>query len=585
METNTIISDFVQGGFYVNSGSEYASAKEIRSGWIDTDIPGSPASLTISVDCGDLQWSFICCDAQGKFRNISKSLGYKNSGTEIDLSDCLWVKKIRIELHSDNGLTPPQSCTLNVNYTYAWTMKNGFPVPTFAPDLSEKAVTESFPVSLWRVDKNKNGGYPFTGLMPIAVSIDMWSLEREVAVIRVYDISEPQEGFDHNGLAVLMPISCQSRHNDDVWEIRLSHPLDDWGKWNNLLPQNVLKVDGQLFRIDTIESEYTENGGIISVHAHHITEDMADDLIERAEFGGGNAMEFMDFCMTKSKINPDADPDPDDCYYKPYEFECYSDIETIQPGSEYVNTTLWGAIVGVDNCIINRYGGELYRNNFYFSVCKRMENARDNAFFLRYSLDMTKIKQTVDYTDFCTNLDCTDNFGNGFSISYTNSERWAIHHPKRRFYQFTYAEDTGAFWNDVPLLWGKISFPKITYELDIASLRADPRYADFMELQDYKYGDSGTIYCPELDVQTIQKITEIEKDELTGDIKSMILGNTINSLARPSFLGATVSSGRTAEDKQERKLQNMLIGMSIKNAEKYTISRLEELTINALQGE
>lgn len=165
METNTIISDFTQGGFYVNNGSEYASAQEIRSGWIDTAITGLLVSLTISVDCGDLQWSFICCDDQGDFREISKSLGYKNSGTVIDLSDSLWVRKIRIELHSNNGLTPPQSCTLNVNYTYAWTMKNGYPVPTNAPELPEKAVTEPFPVSLWRVDKNKNGGYPFTGLM------------------------------------------------------------------------------------------------------------------------------------------------------------------------------------------------------------------------------------------------------------------------------------------------------------------------------------------------------------------------------------------------------------------------------------
>lgn len=461
----------------------------------------------------------------------------------------------------------------------SWIMRDGIPVPSGAPYPAEKPVTEPLPLPLWRVDPWRNNGYPFTGLMPVAGGIDMWSLEREVSVIRVYDISEPQEGFDHNGLAVLMPISCESNHDDDVWEIELSHPLDEWGKWKNLRPQNVLKVDGQLFRIDIIESEYSENGGIMTVHARHITEDMADDLIEHAEFSGGTAMSFINFCMMSKK---DYDYI---AYYKPYEFGYYSDIETVQPGGEYVNTTLWGAIVGVDNCLINRYGGELYRNNFYFSVCKRMEAARDNAFFLRYDLDMTKIKQTIDYTDFCTDLDCEDNFGNSFSISYTGTEKWAIHHPKRRFYKFTYQENTGAFWNDIDGLWNKMRFPKVTYELDLASLRADPRYADFIKLQDYRYGDSGTVYCPELDIRTEQKITAVKKDELTGEIKKMVLGNMFNSIVRPDFMGSTVSSGRTAEDKQERKLQDMLIGMSIRNAENYTISRLEELTISKLQGE
>lgn len=158
---DVVISDFVQGGFYVDDASDYESAYEIRSGWIDAGINRPLVSLTVSVICGDLQWSFICCDDQENFREISKSYNYKNSGTVIDLSDCPWVRKIRIELHSNNGLTPPQACTLTANYSY-WEMTDGHPVPGDAPDLPEKAMTKPYPLGLWRIEDGKLR----TGLMP-----------------------------------------------------------------------------------------------------------------------------------------------------------------------------------------------------------------------------------------------------------------------------------------------------------------------------------------------------------------------------------------------------------------------------------
>ena len=77
---------------------------------------------------------------------------------------------------------------------------------------------------------------------------NLWTLHR-ANVIRVYDISYPQEDFrtENNGLAVLSPVSCVSTHNADTWDVQLVHPIDEWGKWRNLLVENVLKIDGQLF--------------------------------------------------------------------------------------------------------------------------------------------------------------------------------------------------------------------------------------------------------------------------------------------------------------------------------------------------
>lgn len=437
---------------------------------------------------------------------------------------------------------------------YDWNIIDGEITNRNFISMPEKYMEKPYPAALWRIDPAVNNGYPYHELLPDIRGIDLWALERKYQ-IHVYDMHEPQSGFDGNGLAILDPVSCTSLHNDERWEIEMHHPIDDWGKWKNLLVSNVLKVDGQLFRIDVSEPEIGESGREMYVHAKHISQDMADMLIINETFRGGNAEAFIDFCFSRyDKVGVPG--------YEYYQFEGHSDIDTVCDASDYINTTVWAAMVGADNCLINRFGGELYRDNFYFSINKRMQYAKDNAFYLRYSLDMVKISQRVDYTDFCTNLVCYDNYGGMWSVWDTSGWiRTRVHHPIVRMAQFNYPEYEGAFQQlmvDGFNLWLQVSVPKITYDVQLAALKNDPRYADFLELQNYNYGDSGTIYCPELDIETEQKITEVEKDELTGDITRMILGNLRNSVTRPDYLGSTITSGRSPADKQSKAVQEQL---------------------------
>lgn len=402
---------------------------------------------------------------------------------------------------------------------------------------------------------------------------------RRKHVIRVYDMHEPQEGFDGNGLAVLRPLSCTSLHNDDRWDVELRHPLDDWGKWKALLVNNVLKVSGQLFRIDISQPSIGESGREIYVHAKHITCDLGDMLIGIATFPGGDAQDYIDFAF--SAYERAELPG-----YDYYSFEGYSDISTVSGSEDVVNATVWALMVGSDNCLKNKYGGETFRNNFYFSINQRMEGAKDNAFYLRYSLDMVEIKQRVDYSNLCTNLNCYDNYGNYWGVA-TITPTAKLHHPIVKMVQFNYSEFEGAFdrlMADGYAYWLTVSVPKITYEIKIASLGRDPRYKEFADLQNYNYGDSGTIYCPELDIETTQRITEVEKDELTGDITRMVLGNLRESLSRPNYMGSTISSGNTIADKQNRANQNALMSQSIAGMEQFAISALEQRAINLMEG-
>lgn len=310
------------------------------------------------------------------------------------------------------------------------------------------------------------------------------------------------------------------------------------------------------------ENGENEEGGYIKVHASHITTDLADRLIEDAVFAGGNAQSFLNFaesCCFESWTGS---------FYKPYEFSLSSDITGTQGETSFTNVTLWAAIVSADNGCISRYGGELYRNNFYVSVNQRMENARDNGFNLRYTRDMTEIRQIIDYRDFYTYLYSRDNFGNGISASYLPSASWAIHHTKKKMCVFNYSDAAGAMEQlaaDHGAMWQQISKPKVSYEVRLAALGSDPRYKDFMVLQDFRYGDRGWISCPELDISTEQQIIEVERDEITGDILGMRLGNLTSSIIRPSFRGSTLSSGHSVEDKTNAAMQAALFDAELRS--------------------
>lgn len=452
--------------------------------------------------------------------------------------------------------------------------------PSNGIEIPEKAITEPLPRSMWRITADMEMGYPYHLLIPGLMGVDIWALHRK-SQIYVYDLHEPQTGFNSNGLAVLDPISCTSWHDDDRWDVELVHPLDEWGKWKYLLPENIIKVRGQLFRIDRYLPKISGSECSVSIHASHISTDMAAQIIRQATFTGGTAAQFIDFAFSSV----------DEPFYSegltPYRFEGYSNIAENLGETELVNTSLWAAIVGADNCLINRYGGELYRDNFYFSVYDRMQYARDNAFRLRYSLDMTEISQTIDYTDFCTELHGRDNYGNEYAIWWNEGVSWAVHHPRQRAVSFTYSDFDTAFdslVHDVEALFFASDYPKVTYEMSLANLKTDPRYADFLQLQDYHYGDSGSIYCPELGIDTVQKIVAEQRDELTGDVLRMTLGNLKNSWVRPSLLAGTVSSGSTVEDKQRKALQEELKKTKLKalpdwkSARTYTWAEMRQFT-------
>lgn len=162
------LSEFEQGGFYVNNGENYSSNTEVRtqpiliSGVFDT---GNIISITVLSAGND--WSFVGLTSANGFVFMSEAYGYKTSGTVIDISSYNTVRKIRIELHRDNGISPPQEAILRVVYEDGlfWEMESDYPVPIESLPIPDSSFTKPYPASLWRIDES-NDGLPYNELMP-----------------------------------------------------------------------------------------------------------------------------------------------------------------------------------------------------------------------------------------------------------------------------------------------------------------------------------------------------------------------------------------------------------------------------------
>lgn len=445
----------------------------------------------------------------------------------------------------------------------------------------------------------------YTQLEPV----EMWA-EGRPAQVNIYDITEPQSGYNHNGVAVLMPSEIISDKEDrGRWDLEMIHPVDEYGKWTYIVGQNVIKVNGQLFRIDMTQIDVDKDGEYVTAHAKHITYDMADSWIEEADFTASGGENY----ITQLYENRVHDFPNQQHIVGEYVFDITSDIVK-EMQCQIQDQSIIEAIFGADNSMVSRYGGEVYRNNFHLSVNESMEGAPEgNAFAIRYGSDMTKISFRIDFSGWVTNLICVDNYGNMAALWYGAND-WIIHHHKTKRVHFTYSDHAenmaymydGEAWGtemtddlarlitDMYSYWDTVNTPSVSVEVTVAKIKGDPKYKDFLNLQNYDVGYKGTIYVEHLGIDVEMKIVSIRRNELTGEAVQIVLGNTRRSLIRQTVMSGTICSPNSVEGKNSLNAQNLqeelyttqtsLMAESINGMELFSIAELERRKINELEG-
>lgn len=354
----------------------------------------------------------------------------------------------------------------------------------------------------------------------------------------------PDHGYDFtkNGLAILQPEECTVvEERNGGYYCELTHPIDDAGAWKHLNENNVLSVPiiyhgeerRQLFRIAVREVRDTQNHGKrIYVLAHHIFYDLRARVVIKPEMYYGGVKYAID------KIFSDVYTQDGFIGKEWYPYTYSSDIEDNKVYKWTSPLTIPALLLGDDHSLVNLYGGEIYRDNFYFSINKKKEGSTEEVEPLRYGVNMLDITEHVDWSQYCNYAHAYDNFDYWKDVSFTTFGSAFGDIVKAQQFNYKYFSEEN-LTEDMFELFGQYSQPAITYTVTFADIRAKPEYAAFTNLQTYEVGDTVRIINERIGINTTQIIVRKVYDVLRRKTISIELGNIPRSITRRSTLQDT----------------------------------------------
>lgn len=433
----------------------------------------------------------------------------------------------------------------------------------YLPDAIE-GLTKPYPLIAWRIDHTTNGGMPFHDFLPLPISLTInRTLQRKY--ITVYDSLSKIEDFETHGLAVLSPISCEiTEEYAGRYSLALTHPKDSSGKWKHLKQFNIIKAMEQLFYIVSL-SESKDRVSVVADHVFYM-------LNDRWLFP--NSIAYSNSVMGVLAVGWNSSVDHSSPEQMPRIFGFDSDITDqsfeyaarkfmkIADGMSYAEL-----VMGSGN-VLDLSGGELYRDNFYFSINKRMENSNNEAFEIRVGKDLTGIKRNVDTSQMCTEFRAY--YGNDstrqtwFAVSYhEDTVKIIAPHSIVRSQVFnverigTPTEEAWYAYEDAIVTKQALKFfdencvPKVTFEINLEDVNDNPDYAEFSNLPDYRVGNIGKVYDERLGIDINLMIIKTVKDAIRGKTKSITVTSRFSGeIATSAFKTKDGAYFKTADGKK-----------------------------------
>jgi phage minor structural protein len=331
-------------------------------------------------------------------------------------------------------------------------------------------------------------------------------------LINVYDKFETV--FTHNGLVVLSDnISCKIIEElNGPFVLDLEHPLDKMGKWQNLLEGNIIKADGQLFRI----YHKIKNLNSIRINARHIFYDLVDNFLEDVRPTNLSGYGALDWILTHTQYS--------------HSFNSMGDVG----GSNtryFVRKNVVEAIMGQEG-IINTWGGELVRDNFTIKLLEAI--GLDRGVLVAYGKNIQGIEETLDIDGICTRLMPIGKDGLLLPEKYIDSQYINnFPHPKIKVVEFTDIETVGELRTAAQkyMLDNKIDIPQFNYKIDFLELSKTEEYKNYAVLERVYLGDTVTIRHSKLNINLKAKVIKITKNVLTNRIEKIELGSFKPNLA------------------------------------------------------
>ncbi len=357
-------------------------------------------------------------------------------------------------------------------------------------------------------------------------------------MITIYEATETS--FDTLGLGALMPSTCKIAESlNGQYELDMIHPIDAEGKWEKLANGRIIKAsthDGeQLFRIyDTRKDPIS---GQIVVNARHIFYDLLDNLMEDTRPTVKTGQEAGEIILAGCQ------------YATPFTF--LSDIEDVS-SAYYIRVNPVQAFIGnIDQSFINRWGGEIRRNNFEISINTR--RGSDKGIRIAYGKNITGIDVTEDISGIYTRLMPIALDENNV-VFYTDAKYYdsplinnyphpkigilntgirvgmeingEVPYPDAATAKAAMAEMAEAAFE------AGVDKPKITINVSFIQWQDTDQYKPFKALYSLDLGDDVTVDYAPLNITYNLRVISITWDAINNRIETMTLGDKAPNIAK-----------------------------------------------------
>ena len=402
------------------------------------------------------------------------------------------------------------------------------------------------------------------------------------AYITIHDKKAPQSEFEYsispypptkkNGLAILQPSVCRTTEVlNGTYELYLEHPIiEDDPRVNYIKVDNIIRADGQLFRIREANTKLSKNGDkVVAVKALHIWYDLGDRYIPQYNVDEWAAYWFIKnmFEGENPAVIEEIDLQDMPIYYFRWDTDCGNGYDTSDPYgfAHFKDSNPVACFIGTENSFVSiykkeidgvLYTPELHRDNFYFSLKWRKENSVNNAFNIIHKIDMTEITETVDIKNLITRLFAKDNYGHSREFRITPSAiiaagGWLPAHHRTKGVELQYNSGENdqniayRFDQDAERYFKQMSTVKLSYKCNYAELSNTELYKDYIAAKHCNVGDTGTIVCEALGITaTNMEVVRKEKDVLKNETISLEFGTKSASLTDPKFMNQTINNSK-----------------------------------------
>lgn len=359
------------------------------------------------------------------------------------------------------------------------------------------------------------------------------------------------EDYESNGDMTLTPTTCEVELTvEGIAELTLEHPIDDLGRWEYLVNDNVIAAPTpyskkQLFRI----YDYTKTETEVTAYARHIFYDSAGEMLVDVRPTDKTGQEALDIILSGTK------------------YKAKTNIKT-RSTAYYIRKNIMEAIGGDnENSYINRWGGERMYDNFTVIINDRLGG--DYGACAEFGRNMTGIEADISIDDVVTRIIPVSY--NGHTLegeepwidspligSYANPRTAVIKFEDVKLLEDCQEGEEG--FSTLELLREELKRrctkeyengldkPKVNYKVDLVEVANTEDYKDYKKLTTIGIGDDVLTKDRKLKINVTARCIRLVYDCIEEENAEVELGNFIENYFDKTTSAADIIQKVTRED-------------------------------------